>query len=119
MTPSAPHAVGHNGSNEVLVDHAVRVSCRPAHTSRHVHVQEEQRESDNNYQTSQLTGRAALNFDFPAAGGSTTAYIHTILPRTEPNNEEMYQRTRFKVTADGVESAYTAWESSGISWIWH
>jgi hypothetical protein len=112
VEPVAPRVVD---KHDDRVYYEVRVSCEPAGAERHVHVREEQRTWDTN----QRTGYTTLDFYFPTAGGSQAQTIERPLPNTRPDNEVMYQRTRFKVNAAHVKGSYSDWESSRLTRIWH
>ena len=58
-------------------------------------------------------GHTTYNRSFSSAG-TQYIYFYGTLPDTELGQEEMYQKIRLRVSSNGVTSAWTGWQKSGV-----
>lgn len=117
VNPLAPVYAGRNAAFVKQVRHNVVVVCAPGRT---IDVQQTVMEDDVVPDPDDFVTTVVRTFTSPGAspgnpGGLVgTRGVTEVLPDTEPGQEEIYQKVRFRVTPDstGVQGAWTAWESS-------
>lgn len=113
LTPKGPRADGRDGSNRVIIKYVVEVTCKKGRTIR---IQQQRWEEDKG--DDQYLGyyRWTQTFDKDASMRFT---YRIRMEKTEKENEEMYQRVRFRVTEGLTISEWTKWERGPASWIFH
>lgn len=110
VTPLRPVHAGFDSTGTKLVRYSVQISCD---ADRTVTVQQQRYEEDwdgwlipdsDDYQ-----GGSTYTRTFGSAGTLTVETTRR-LPDTEDGAEEIYQRTRFQVSSNGVTSSLTGWQ---------
>jgi hypothetical protein len=110
VTPLRPVFAGFNSSGTKLVRFSVQISCSE---NRTVTVQQQRYEEDWDgwlfSDSDDYLGARTFVCSFVGAGSNVVSSVRT-LPNTEDGNEEIYQRTRFQVSSNGVTSPLTSWQ---------
>jgi hypothetical protein len=117
VTPVTPIANGVNGSNIVLVDYKVNVSCAASALSKTVYVTMQRWEADPWPSADDLIGTSTYSHTFPSTGGSTSWTVTGTLPNWDgalDNFAEIYQGVHFAVKSNGVTSPYTNYQYSAV-----
>jgi hypothetical protein len=117
VTPVLPVANGVNGSNIVLVDYKVNLSCSASSLSKTVYITMQRWEQDDWPNADDLIGSSTYYHTFPASGGSTSWTVTGTLPNWDgalDNFAEIYQGVHFAVKSNGVTSPYTNYQFSGV-----
>jgi hypothetical protein len=112
VTPAAPtsNAPANPFTGPRTVKYTVTVHCDSPRT---VLLEARAYEADPGADTLLGSGDAAVTLP---SGGSKTFTSTLPAPDTEPGDDEVYQRVRFKVLyANGSVSDWTAWESSPVT----
>ncbi|HET9648982.1 MAG TPA: hypothetical protein VFP34_12250 [Microlunatus sp.] len=110
VTPLRPVFAGFNSSGVKQVRYRVTATCS---SNRVLTVEQRRYEDDASPDPDDFLGSSVLVHSF--SGGATVTLSTTrSLPDTEPGNEEIYQRIRFRVSSNGVTSAWTGWQNSPI-----
>ena len=111
VNPRKPVHAGFNSSGVKLVRFNVSISCDP---NRTVEVQQLRYEEDwGNWlfpDADDSLGSRTFTEAFPPNVGTITVGSTRTLPNTEDDNEEIYQKTRFRVTGGGVTSPWTSYQ---------
>ena len=111
VSPQKPVHAGFNSSGVKLVRFDVKIVCDP---NRTVEVQQLRYEEDwGNWLFSDPDdglGSRTFTRAFPPNVGTITVGSTRTLPNTEDGNEEIYQKTRFRVTSGGVTSPWTSYQ---------
>ncbi|GAA1660849.1 hypothetical protein ACFQY4_16445 [Catellatospora bangladeshensis] len=108
----------HNGTftagGEKWIDYDVEVDCSAGRT---IELEMQRWEADSGLNgADDLIGTSSTTRTFNTTSGWTWT-ITGVLPDNDGGIDqwsEMYQRVRFRVTSNGVQGSWTAWESSGI-----
>jgi len=106
ITPLTPIYSFTNAAGVKVLDFRIAVNCAPG---RHAHISQRVYEADSWPNPDDLI--VTRNF---VAAGVTTVHSRVPLPNTEAGAEEMYQRVRFWVHANGVMSATTPGQNSAV-----
>jgi hypothetical protein len=110
VTPLKPVFAGFNDAGTKLVRFSVSVSCT---ANRTVSIQQQRYEEDWDGwlfdDSDDSLGSVSFSRSFVDAGSTTVSSTRT-LPNTEDGSEEIYQRTRFRVSSNGVTSSWTSWQ---------
>ncbi len=112
LNPLAPVYAGRNAAFVKQVRHNVVIVCAPG---RSLEMQQMMFEDDVPPDPDDFTGTVVNTYTSGAAGLVGTRGVTVPLPNTGAGPETIYQRVRFRVTpvATGVQSPWTAFESSG------
>jgi len=110
VTPYVPEHLRHNTAGEKVIRYRVKVACDADRTVviRWQGVEEDwstwwNKDPDDGHFS------ITRSRTFGSEGTRTLVYDKQ-LPDTESGSEEMYQKVRFVVTSNGVESESTSWE---------
>ncbi len=111
VNPQKPVHAGFNSSGVKLVRFDVNIFCDPG---RQVEVEQLRYEEDwdgwlFSNPDDRLGSRTFIQAFPPNVGAITVSSTRT-LPNTEDGNEEIYQKTRFRVTSGGVTSPWTSYQ---------
>jgi hypothetical protein len=111
VNPQKPVHAGFNSAGVKLVRFEVKIFCNP---NRTVEVQQLRYEEDwGNWLFSDpddSLGSRTFTRTFPPNVGTITVSSTRTLPNTEDGNEEIYQKTRFRVSSGGVTSPWTSYQ---------
>lgn len=111
VNPQKPVHAGFNSSGVKLVRFNVKIYCAPHRT---VEVQQFRYEEDwDNWPFSNADdklGSRTFTRAFPPTVGTIKVGSTRTLPDTEKGSEEIYQKTRFRVTSGGVTSPWTSYQ---------
>ena len=111
VNPQKPVHAGFNSAGVKLVRFNISIFCNP---NRSVEVQQLRYEEDwDNWPFSNSDdslGSRTFIRSFPPNVGTITVGSTRTLPNTEDGNEEIYQKTRFRVTSGGVTSPWTSYQ---------
>jgi len=107
VTPLTPVFAGFDSAGDKQVDYQTKLSCT---TGRKVVVTD--RQYDRLASGDVLIGRDTRVRIYP--GGSTTIHLVHTLPNKDPAREHVYHKVSFVVSACGVTSVPTNYESSAI-----
>lgn len=110
LTPLRPVYDHHNSAGNKVIRYDMTVTCssgREIEIEQHVHEEDAWPNADDHITTSNRT----RNF---SSTDTVTMWLESTLPNTEIDREEMFQHVRFRVTSNGVTSAWTAFEDSPV-----
>jgi hypothetical protein len=108
VKPLRPNFTGSFTTSGVKkVDYGISVSCAP---NRTVSIEQRRYEEDGGlFNSDDFLGASSFN----TFGVRTLSNVRTLVD-TESGNEEIYHKVRFRVTSNGVTSAWTPWEKSPV-----
>ncbi len=107
ISPYTPIYSYTNTAGVKVLDYKISVNCS---SGRHAHITQERGEEDPWPNGDDKVGTSTFT-----ASGVTTLHNYRTLVDGEPGQEEMYQRIKFWVHSDnGVVSATTGWQNSGV-----
>ncbi|WP_426566067.1 hypothetical protein ACPPVT_05750 [Angustibacter sp. McL0619] len=133
VTPKAPYFAGtYTAANVPQVYYPVDISCvGGAPTAVTVELNLQTWEQDLTGRAGDVDANGVNNADedrigsgsasryFTTAGGSTTVNFLGTLPHTDTDsNEEIYDKTQFRVISGAVKGAWTNFEFSPVTKIW-
>ncbi|MFZ1411040.1 MAG: hypothetical protein WAS07_06265 [Micropruina sp.] len=110
VTPLRPIYDHHNSAGVKVLNYRVTATCS---SNRTVTIEQDRMEQDGWPNPDDLIGESTLSRTFAVSSTYTFNVLRT-LPDTEIGQEEMYQKVRFRVTSNGVTSAWTANENSPV-----
>lgn len=99
-----------NSAGDKVLNYRVTATCN---ANRTVTIEQDRMEEDGWPNPDDLIGESTLSRTFSVYGSYTFNVLRT-LPDTELGEEEMYQKVRFRVTSNGVTSAWTGNENSPV-----
>jgi hypothetical protein len=110
VNPQRPVFAGFTDSGTKRVRFSVNVSCSG---NRTVQILQQRYEEDWDGwlipNSDDSLGSVSFSRTFESDGSTTVSSVRT-LPNTEDGSEEIYQRTRFRVTSNGVTSNWTSYQ---------
>lgn len=122
VKPAGPRFDGYDSSNRPMVKYVVDVWCSKG---RSIQIHQQGWEEDGpNGRGDDYIGARYWTQSFPSSGSIRLTY-RIQLPQTwdsgggKENNEELYQKVRFRVTEGLTTSGWTPFERGGASWIFH
>ena len=107
-TPYTPTYSYTNTSGVKVLQYKIQVTCWANRTA----TVEQYRMEEDTFSDDTI-GHTTYNRSFSSAG-TQYIYFYGTLPDTELGQEEMYQKIRLRVSSNGVTSAWTGWQKSGV-----